>query len=333
MTQPRLPQFTDYQHIGAYMRDLRLYYALDVPQVAERLHIRAKYIQAIEEGRLEQMPGKVYARGYIVTYAEFLGLDAEAIATQYMGEGTKARDVHYFVPEPKRTKLQRSQKRLPYGVLGLAVVLGLAYVYWPAGDEDGRPNSVQDVPQALIEAMRNGVMPVADNTDCLMGGGWMACVQRMGEPVPGPMFVAPVVRPFVDATSLPVAPVVEEEEVAEPEAPTPPAPAPQAPKPEAKPPEVKKPEPKKPEAKKPESSPPKPEVKPTTEAVEEVAPFVPQAPVEAPKPDDVPAADSLDTGPNAGNPRWWRRGFEEQAPDPNDPNVLRDEPWSPRGRR
>lgn len=328
MTQPRLPQFTDYQHIGAYMRDLRLYYGLDVPQVADRLHIRAKYIQAIEEGRLEQMPGKVYARGYIVTYAEFLGLDAEAIATQYLGEGTKARDVHYFVPEPKRTKLQRNQKRLPYGVLALVAVAGLAYVYWPAGDE-ALPGAVQDVPEALIEAMRNGVMPVADNADCLLGGGWMACVQRMGEPVPGAMFVEPVVRPFVDATSLPAEPVVEVEEIVEPVVEAPPAPAPEVEQPEAKKPEVKKPEAKKPEVKKPEPS--KPAPKP--EAVEEAEPFVPEAPVEAPKPEDAGMTDSLDTGPDASNPRWWKRGFEEEAADPNDPNVPRDEPWSPRGRR
>lgn len=204
MIQARLPQPQEYQHPGAYMRDLRLYYGLDVTEVAARIHIRAKYIQAIEEGRLEQMPGKVYARGYIVTYAEFLGLDAEAFATQYMGEGAApAREVKYFVPEPKRVRLKARARRVPLLLVALVVVGGGAWALMSQNDTPGvvAVSGVEDVPERLVESMRNGLMPIASNYDCLMGHSMFACqLSRATDRLMG--FTAAVPRQFVDATRV-----------------------------------------------------------------------------------------------------------------------------------
>lgn len=45
-----------------------------IEEVSEILKIRKKYIMDIEEGTLEDMPGKVYIKGYTNAYHEFLGL-------------------------------------------------------------------------------------------------------------------------------------------------------------------------------------------------------------------------------------------------------------------
>ena len=331
------------------MRDLRLYYGLEIGDVAQRIHIRTKYIQAIEEGRLEQLPGKVYTRGYIVTYAEFLGLDAEAFATQYLGEQAAApatREVKYFVPEPKRVKMEASRGRWMY-LAGAVVLAGVAFAFWPkGGDEKPAPETVTvaEVPEGLIQEMRSVVMPTAQRYDCLMGVGYLACLP-MDRVWPEFGMVPP--RQFVladtEAEAAEMAPASAMDEaltVKEPEA-TPFVPEAKVESPAPKEPAVKTEEPSKTKnaekdtAAKPVKAEAKPDAKtPVTPAAAvpfKTGPSVPenatqetpraQAPVEpvteVPEaPDDNTAAD------------FWQKGLE--TPDPNAP---RPEAWSPRGRR
>lgn len=82
-TPVRIPETMTPKEIGAYMGGLREHFKLSLQDVSERLHIRVRYVQAIEQSQIEQLPGKVYARGYVHTYAEFLGLDADQVAAQW----------------------------------------------------------------------------------------------------------------------------------------------------------------------------------------------------------------------------------------------------------
>jgi cytoskeletal protein RodZ len=45
------------------------------------LNIKKQYLIAIEEGRIESMPGKTYALGYLKLYSKFLGIDLSLFAT------------------------------------------------------------------------------------------------------------------------------------------------------------------------------------------------------------------------------------------------------------
>lgn len=208
MAQNRLPQPEEYEHLGSYLRDLRLYFALDVAEVARRTHIRAKYIQAIEDQQLEALPGKVYARGYVVTYAEFFGLAAEDFATRYMAQfgatGTIAqREQAYFVPEPKRQQIAKQSSRSWLYLLGvLAVAAGGAYLVMQDAQE-APLSDVMEVPESLVEQLRNGMMPVARNVECLTGVGRLSCLTA-GKPMVLPGYVqAPQIFYVERETSLP----------------------------------------------------------------------------------------------------------------------------------
>ncbi len=52
-------------------------------QVADRLHITMHYVRAIETDRYEKLPGIVFARGYIKSYALLLGLDKDQLVTLF----------------------------------------------------------------------------------------------------------------------------------------------------------------------------------------------------------------------------------------------------------
>lgn len=56
---------------------------LDVQGVANALNFSALHIQAIEEGRLEDLPSRVFALGYLRAYARYVGLDENKAVENY----------------------------------------------------------------------------------------------------------------------------------------------------------------------------------------------------------------------------------------------------------
>jgi cytoskeleton protein RodZ len=118
------------------------------------LRIRSSYLEALEGGRLSNLPGNVYAVGFLRTYATALGLDVEEVASRFRaetGELPKHSELIFPVPMPERG--------LPAGafiLLGL-ILVGSAYIGWYRLSGEARlpAETVQPVPArlaALIEA-------------------------------------------------------------------------------------------------------------------------------------------------------------------------------------
>lgn len=56
---------------------------LNEKEVADQLHITKHYVKALESNNYEKLPGAVFAKGYIKSYALLLGLDAEDLLARY----------------------------------------------------------------------------------------------------------------------------------------------------------------------------------------------------------------------------------------------------------
>ncbi len=65
--------------IGQQLRRKRLERQLSLEQASQATHIRLHYLQALETGALAVIPSEVQARGFLRTYAGFLGLDGDAL--------------------------------------------------------------------------------------------------------------------------------------------------------------------------------------------------------------------------------------------------------------
>ena len=72
--------------VGRYLKTERESQGQDLPQVAEMLRIHRSYLQAIEEGEIDQLPGPTYAVGFVRAYAEYLGLDRNNVAERFKEE-------------------------------------------------------------------------------------------------------------------------------------------------------------------------------------------------------------------------------------------------------
>ena len=72
--------------LGAMLCESRILLGCELEDVAAELRIRLTYLQAIEDGRLDDLPGTTYATGFLRAYADFLGLDGEDLVRQFKAE-------------------------------------------------------------------------------------------------------------------------------------------------------------------------------------------------------------------------------------------------------
>jgi cytoskeleton protein RodZ len=66
--------------IGEILRRERLKRNLELGQIAQELKIASRFLEAIEAGQLDKLPGGVFTKSFIIQYARLLGLDEEMIA-------------------------------------------------------------------------------------------------------------------------------------------------------------------------------------------------------------------------------------------------------------
>lgn len=69
--------------LGALLRTRREEMGISVRLASQLTRISTAFIVALEDDDLRSLPGEAYALGFIRTYAEYLGLDPDAMATCY----------------------------------------------------------------------------------------------------------------------------------------------------------------------------------------------------------------------------------------------------------
>src|ERR1700722_17677633 len=110
--------------VGQDLRAARLRRGDDLASVSRVLKIRKDHLEALEEDRLEALPGRTYAVGFVRSYADYLGLDPVQCVERFKGEIAGRQDSSQPAPIAPDT----SESRLPHGWVAIAVVvLGLVF--------------------------------------------------------------------------------------------------------------------------------------------------------------------------------------------------------------
>lgn len=134
--------------VGADLRAARERLGYTLPAIASHLRIRLPFLEAIEDGRIADLPGNAYAVGFLRTYAQAVGLDPDEIARRFRAEAAdvnRKTELTFPAPVPERG--------VPAGavvLLGVVLVVG-AYIGWyrMSGNDRSAAEPVQQVPERL----------------------------------------------------------------------------------------------------------------------------------------------------------------------------------------
>ena len=124
--------------IGNSLREARLRQHLDFPEIELATKIRAKYLRALEDEQFEILPAQTYVKGFLRSYAEYLGLDGQLYVDEFNSrfvigeEDTYARPRRSAPPPSRGVQLQSRVVLLT--LLGIAAVTALVIVAWTRGE-------------------------------------------------------------------------------------------------------------------------------------------------------------------------------------------------------
>lgn len=141
--------------IGATLKAERERRYISIDTVARSTHVRIEYLELIEAGRLDGLPSGTYAKGFIRSYASFLGLDPKPFVQAYEqshGGGTEVRRI-----APRRLHLPPDVQRRAWQVAvasaaGVLVLLGFLGVF-------GGEEAPAELPVAPALASENFTSP------------------------------------------------------------------------------------------------------------------------------------------------------------------------------
>jgi len=133
--------------IGNSLREARLRQGLDFPEIEQATKVRPKYLRALEDEQFDILPGQTYVKGFLRTYAEYLGLDGQLYVDEY-----NSRYIHVDEETPLRARsassVGRTAPRFESSVVLIAlaaitIVTLLVFAAWKFGG-DTPPTAIPD---------------------------------------------------------------------------------------------------------------------------------------------------------------------------------------------
>ena len=117
--------------LGEEFRSAREARGLTLSDVAEQIHIRSVYLNAIENEEWTSIGAPVYVRGFIRTYARFLGLDAESAVERFNQSAPAARPVSHTISQVGTPDRDRpSLWAIVATVVAALLVAFVGYEWW-----------------------------------------------------------------------------------------------------------------------------------------------------------------------------------------------------------
>jgi hypothetical protein len=123
--------------IGNSLRAARERQGLGYPEIELATKIRSKYIRALEEEDFDACLGDAYIRGFLRSYADYLGLDGELYVDEYASRFQAS--WHDELPTRReRPRVRRHERHVErravvLALVGIALLTALVFAAWRYG--------------------------------------------------------------------------------------------------------------------------------------------------------------------------------------------------------
>jgi cytoskeleton protein RodZ len=150
--------------LGEKLKKLRSERRMSLTEASRQTRIQAKYLEYLEEGLYDKLPADVYVRGFLRSYAEFLGVDDRILVKLYEKEQEiqKNIDKRKFPKTEKKETINVSSfiftpKIIAVGSVALLLAGGIFYLYKEIGAFASAPRLVILSPEKNYVTSGNSV--------------------------------------------------------------------------------------------------------------------------------------------------------------------------------
>ena len=176
--------------IGNSLREARLRQGLEFPEIEQATKIRGKYLRALEEESFDTLPAQTYVKGFLRSYADYLGLDGQLYVDEFnsryvrgeLEEEEEQRPYKPRVASPSRGSAFQNKAVL----LTVAIIAGLTIFVFAAAKWGGQANQNNVLPPPPPKAKKHVKKPVAKLVAAGINGGAYVAVyrgSRTGRPI------------------------------------------------------------------------------------------------------------------------------------------------------
>lgn len=163
---------------GETLRQARAHKNVTLREAEAETRINRHHLAALEDEDFEAMPPKIYSRGIVRKYADYLGLDAGKVLDMYREADGSAHDVSpvHHTPTEMPRMWAPNFAIVAFGVVLSAIVFAWGYSIWlsPPTDLDTTPTAVTttlaatqnvDTPRPTAPAAPTAVVTVPPATE------------------------------------------------------------------------------------------------------------------------------------------------------------------------
>ncbi|MFV0432117.1 MAG: helix-turn-helix domain-containing protein [Alphaproteobacteria bacterium] len=138
------------EHVGYYLKKARERLEISLEQASEDIRVRRVYLEAIEEGRYDQLPGTAYAVGFVRNYAKYLGLDAPRVVEQFRAESTPQQtEMELEVPIAVENN-SLPKKAIILAAVVLAILSIIFYMFVLKDSNEGGSSNLSNTTPAVV---------------------------------------------------------------------------------------------------------------------------------------------------------------------------------------
>lgn len=109
--------------IGSFLKRERELRQVSLEELVQSTRVPLKMLQRIEEDRFDELPGDVFARGFLRSYARALNLDAGEVLARF-ADGHK---VEEKAPSPLLSSLETPERGRRFGIAIALVILVILF--------------------------------------------------------------------------------------------------------------------------------------------------------------------------------------------------------------
>lgn len=137
--------------LGQTLRQLREAKGMSIEELSRATRVPVASVERIEADRFDELPGEVFVRGFLKSYARAVDVPPEEVLARY----TASRRVAWVTPLPisspaKPARGRRFGVAIAFVLLLILFTLALSIVLKPRGDD--MPQELSFIPRAQLHA-------------------------------------------------------------------------------------------------------------------------------------------------------------------------------------